>query len=316
MRCIRKFPVSLFNAVRHRTVKVRLQSQLGAAPKYSSTLDCFKTIIKQEKIGVAAVNALLFGVYGIALDAQRKNLQEKPTLSQIFWAGTASGFHHKLSNGTGEVSAFPVQLRPQVGFGKKHRKVCEGPGVLASYAPSGHKCRFPYGGLRIRLQNQTSATDRLYKGPLDFWHNGLLQRDVDNIATRNKLWTIFFFLYLNRAEPAVLDELLCRGLAPPGTDPALLEGTRLVVAGGVAGIFGWMSTYPTERATRFRAVPPDGRHGLPAGDRPEGRDPRVVPGLGGHGGARIPMQCGHVPRLHRRNALNQRESPERRRLNL
>jgi hypothetical protein len=41
--------------------------------------------------GVLIANACLFGVYGFALDVQLKEPGEKPTLQQIFVAGSVSG---------------------------------------------------------------------------------------------------------------------------------------------------------------------------------------------------------------------------------
>lgn len=41
-------------------------------------------------------------------------------------------------------------------------------------------------------------------------------------------------------------EVLCRTLAPEGTDPKDLSGVRLMLAGGLGGIVGWTSTYPID----------------------------------------------------------------------
>lgn len=206
------------------TVKVRLQSQNHLAPKYTSTFHCFTTILRQEKItglykgmasplvGVAVVNAMLFGVYGFALDLQRKSHDDKPTLSQIFLAGTFSGV-------VNSIVSCPLELA------------------------------------KIRLQNQSSAAERVYKGPLDcfiktYKSSGIrgCYRGMSITILRETSYGPYFLSY----------ELLCRALAPAGTSPEDLGGIRLVVAGGFAGIFGWMSTYPTDvLKTRIQGQPAD-----------------------------------------------------------
>lgn len=47
-------------------------------------------------VGVAVVNALLFGVYGAILQAQLDHPSDKPTLWQIFIAGSGSGIVNSL----------------------------------------------------------------------------------------------------------------------------------------------------------------------------------------------------------------------------
>lgn len=82
------------------TVKVRLQTQDFRNPQYRGTMDCFAKIVKRESVsglykgmsspmaGVAAVNAIVFGVYG---NFQR-NLTNPEALSSHFLAGAAAGF--------------------------------------------------------------------------------------------------------------------------------------------------------------------------------------------------------------------------------
>ncbi|KAL0104139.1 hypothetical protein PUN28_017091 [Cardiocondyla obscurior] len=81
------------------TVKVHMQTQDGRRPKYRGTWDCFRTILAKESMsglykgmsspiaGVAAVNAIVFGVYGYT----QRNLPEPDRLLSYFLAGAAAG---------------------------------------------------------------------------------------------------------------------------------------------------------------------------------------------------------------------------------
>lgn len=81
------------------TIKVHLQTQDHRNPMYRGTLDCFRKIIAKESVrglyrgmsspmtGVAAVNAIVFGVYG---NVQR-NTTDPDSLYSHFLAGTAAG---------------------------------------------------------------------------------------------------------------------------------------------------------------------------------------------------------------------------------
>lgn len=81
------------------TVKVHLQTQDYRNPLYKGTLDCFRKIIAKESVrglyrgmsspmaGVAAVNAIVFGVYG---NVQRRTANPDSLYSH-FLAGNAAG---------------------------------------------------------------------------------------------------------------------------------------------------------------------------------------------------------------------------------
>ncbi|KAF9189340.1 hypothetical protein BGZ51_009654 [Haplosporangium sp. Z 767] len=196
------------------TVKVRLQSKELAA-KYSGTWNCFSTILKQEKVkglykgmvGVALVNALLFGVYGFFMDIQMDSPGSDPTLMQIYLAGTGSGI----------VNSCPMELS------------------------------------KIRLQNQDQgpnfkratgvAGTTFYKGPMDCFKQTYRQgglrgcyRGLWSTILRETSYGPYFLSY----------EIFCRALTPEGQRTQDLSSARLVVAGGFAGIAGWLSTYPTD----------------------------------------------------------------------
>lgn len=82
------------------TIKVHLQSQNSQHPKYKNTIDCFRKLVAKDGFrgiyrgmssplaGVAAINAIVFGVYG---NTQR-NLQNPDSLNSHFIAGAAAGF--------------------------------------------------------------------------------------------------------------------------------------------------------------------------------------------------------------------------------
>ncbi|KAF9996673.1 hypothetical protein BGZ80_006788 [Entomortierella chlamydospora] len=210
------------------TVKVRLQSK-ELASRYSGTWNCFTTILKQEKVaglykgmaspmvGVALVNALLFGVYGFFMDIQMKNPGDDPTLTQIFLAGTGSGVVNSFIS-------CPMELS------------------------------------KIRLQNQdlgpgskgvASAGKTFYKGPMDCFKQTYRQGGIR--ACYRGLWSTI--LRETSYGPYFLSyEIFCRALTPEGQRTQDLSSARLVVAGGFAGIAGWLSTYPTDMIkTRIQA---------------------------------------------------------------
>ncbi|KAM7289091.1 mitochondrial basic amino acids transporter [Ixodes scapularis] len=112
------------------TIKVRLQTQDGSSPKYRGSIDCFKSIIRTEKVqglfrgmtspmaGVAVVNAIVFGVYG---NAQKQ-------LGDSAWAHGACGL---LAGSVQSLVSSPVELA------------------------------------KTRLQVQGQGSSRAYSGPLD-----------------------------------------------------------------------------------------------------------------------------------------------------
>eukprot|EP00126_Sphaerothecum_destruens_P006453 Sdes_comp19362_c0_seq1m10605 len=83
-------------------LQVRLQCQSDLSRKYKGTFHCFMTILRVEKTqglfkgmaspmaGVAAINSLLFGVYGTTLRYLSPD-QTLPTISNIAIAGGVSG---------------------------------------------------------------------------------------------------------------------------------------------------------------------------------------------------------------------------------
>ncbi|KAF9318477.1 hypothetical protein BGZ91_005158, partial [Linnemannia elongata] len=204
------------------TVKVRLQSKELAA-KYSGTWNCFSTILKQEKVkglykgmaspmvGVALVNALLFGVYGFFMDIQMKNPGDDPTLMQIYLAGTGSGIVNSFISCPMELSKIRLQNQDQAA------------GVVKS--------------------GSSGLGTTFYKGPMDCFKQTYRQGGLR--ACYRGLWSTI--LRETSYGPYFLSyEIFCRALTPEGQRTQDLSSGRLVVAGGFAGIAGWLSTYPTD----------------------------------------------------------------------
>ncbi|KAI8926931.1 mitochondrial carrier domain-containing protein [Entophlyctis helioformis] len=205
--------------------RVRLQTQHehGTGRRYKGVYSCFRSIIREEKVaglfkgmasplvGVAVANSLLFGVYGSALRHVASDI-DAPTVSDIFWAGSISGF----------VNAFfscPMEL------------------------------------VKIRLQNQEAAANAAYKGPIDCIRKivakdgirGLYKGFGTTIIRETPSYGAYFASY----------ELMTRLILPPDADPSE-PSARLLLAGGMAGVVGWLSTYPFDVVkTRLQSIEED-----------------------------------------------------------
>lgn len=103
------------------TVKVRLQTQDSNNKIYRGTFHCLSTIIKQESFqglfkgmsspmaGLAAVNAIVFGVYGNILRAS----SSPASLQNQFLAGSAAGFVQSFVTSPMELAKTRMQLQGQ-----------------------------------------------------------------------------------------------------------------------------------------------------------------------------------------------------------
>lgn len=100
------------------TVKVCLQTQNVNNPKYKGTIDCLRQLMAKEGVrgiykgmssplaGVAAINAIIFGVYG---NTQRQ-LNDPNSLNSHFIAGTAAGFSQSFFCSPMELAKSRVQV--------------------------------------------------------------------------------------------------------------------------------------------------------------------------------------------------------------
>jgi len=199
------------------TLKVRLQTQT----QHRGMLTVFGNIIRNEgyrglykgllspMAGVAAVNSLLFAVYGSAIRLTASD-PEKPSVGDVFIAGSISG----LFNG---FFSCPMEL------------------------------------IKIRLQNQTDTKSRLYNGPIDCikkivkakGFKGFFKGLPTTIARETPSYGAYFASY----------DLFCKLL--PNSDPNQ-PSLGLLVAGGIAGIVGWLTTYPLDFVkTRLQSIQED-----------------------------------------------------------
>lgn len=103
------------------TVKVRLQTQDSNNKIYRGTFHCISTIVKKESFqglykgmsspmaGLAAVNAIVFGVYGNILRAS----SSPNSLQNQFLAGSAAGFVQSFVTSPMEFAKTRMQLQGQ-----------------------------------------------------------------------------------------------------------------------------------------------------------------------------------------------------------
>jgi solute carrier family 25 carnitine/acylcarnitine transporter 20/29 len=166
-------------------------------------------------VGVTAVNSLLFGVYGSLLEWTLPDPSLPPSLTQIFLAGCGSGL-------VNAIISCPMELT------------------------------------KIRLQIQTDATHTLIQTKMPHfaspWHcfkhffrtkglRGVYLGFPVTVLRETPSYGTYFVVY----------EGLCRYLAArngnpnPEKDAAVsLSPGQVMMAGGIAGIAGWMSTYPVD----------------------------------------------------------------------
>ncbi|KAJ3178121.1 hypothetical protein HDU85_005646 [Gaertneriomyces sp. JEL0708] len=223
------------------TIKVRLQSQIGGAPSvahgtaavsstyYKGPVDCAVKIVKGEGVrglykgmvsplvGVAVVNSLLFGVYGSAL-RHISGSSDSNDIKSIFFAGCVSGSVNALLSCPMEL----VKIRLQTA-------------TNASPTPSSSRSSHSLVNLITHLY-RTNGLRAFYRGlGVTIW------RETPSYGA-------YFASY----------ELLCRYFSvngdveqnfssPDGKNEGMLGQTGgLLMAGGIAGVIAWMSTYPLD----------------------------------------------------------------------
>ncbi|KAG2021027.1 carnitine/acyl carnitine carrier [Coprinopsis cinerea AmutBmut pab1-1] len=210
------------------TVKVRFQSP-AIASKYTSTFSALRTIMREEKLiglyrgitspmaTVALMNGLVFASYRFLMKLQLENADDTPTLTQIALAGAGSGIVSSLIT-------TPTEL------------------------------------IKIRQQSiPTPSTARQVAWQI-FRESGIkgLYRGITATALRDTGYGAYFFAY----------EATCRLFAPPArnssdimahveSEVSTLSWPALLFAGGVAGIAGWLFTFPFDVVkTRIQASKP------------------------------------------------------------
>ena len=173
--------------------------------------------ITSPLVGVVLVNALLFGVYGALLAYQLPHPEATPTITQIFIAGAGSGFINSVISCPVELCKIKLQLQ-------KDQPLTKG---AAASAPKLPRLNGSFDCFRYIVRTQ--GPKGLFLGL-----NSTILREVPSYGA-------YFAAY----------EGFCRLLTPApivssdGTKKdAELSGPRLMLAGGLAGIAGWISTYP------------------------------------------------------------------------
>ncbi|KAJ3396841.1 hypothetical protein HDU92_001675 [Lobulomyces angularis] len=219
------------------TVKVRLQN----SGEYRGVVHCLSRIVKEEGftglykgmasplIGVALINSLLFGVYGSAIRVFSKDETGNPSLTAIACAGMTSGLINSFFCSPMELS------RTNTIF---------------------VKLKFSFFLVKIRLQNQRDLTHipkgyPVYNGPIDCIKKIYASQGIkgyfrglnSTILRETPSYGAYFASY----------EFLCRQLIPDGNYD--VPSFRLLLAGGFAGVCGWIVTYPFDVIkTRLQSV--------------------------------------------------------------
>ncbi|KAN0063254.1 hypothetical protein ACQY0O_004418 [Thecaphora frezii] len=233
----------------------------GSAPIYRSATHAFRLIVKEEKLlglykgvtspmlGVAVMNASIFGVYGLSLRFQQQHglfapalsasnasagmldHHKPPNLAQIMVAGMVSGFVSSLITAPIDL----IKIREQMNLDSPSSRRAN------AAAPS------TYRSLVTILR-----TEGLFRG---------LMRGWGCTAIRDLGYGPYFWSY----------ELMNRYMASRGTGAALDDGrlrpltnVELAVSGGIAGVLAWLSTFwadvvktKVQATTRFDDVKAD-----------------------------------------------------------
>ena len=201
-------------------------------------------------VGVAVVNSLLFGVYGALLEMQGVPAagHGHPTLWQIFVAGSGSGLINsfasapmelvkiRLQNQGIDTSPTPRRRRPpQAPTTTTTPTSTPTPTPTTTTATTRMAGRRSFTTTNATPTAATTATattvppPNKYAGPFDC---------TRQLYRENGLRGLYrgFFATMIRETPSygayfVSYEILCRMLAPVGTDPKDISGWRLMLAG-------------------------------------------------------------------------------------
>lgn len=191
------------------TVKVHLQTQDHHKPLYRGTVDCFRKIIAREGIhglyrgmsspmaGVAAVNAIVFGVYG---NIQRRT-SDPDSLRSHFIAGTAAGLAQSVICSPMELIKTRLQLQENLPKGafkfngpidctrhiwrtERFRGIFRGLGITAARDMPGFSSYFVSYELMVRSVANPSPFCILMAGGLAGTISWLLTFPIDVIKSR------------------------------------------------------------------------------------------------------------------------------------
>ncbi|KAH9832461.1 mitochondrial carrier [Rhodofomes roseus] len=200
------------------TVKVRFQAA-ATNRSYRSTFHALLTILREERlsglyrgvfapiIGAAPLNGLIFSSYGLLTKFQLENERSVPTLTQLALAGAGTGVICSLITSPAELIKTQQQL---IQAAASKRATSADSGSLSAYA----------------------VTRRIFK------QHGIqgLYRGTTSTALRDIGYGTYFWAYeaTVRYWPRTSSE------RASNTTPWLATLT----AGGLAGIAGWIATFP------------------------------------------------------------------------
>lgn len=208
------------------TVKVRLQTQDCKNIRYTGTINCLMTTVRNESVfglykgmssplaGIAFVNAIVFGVYG---NVQR--LQKDPNnLVSVACAGSMAGLVQSIISSPTELIKLRMQLQednvrpPPKGFNTQNLQLSKQTDVLAKYR---------------------SPVDCMLKIHRSEGFRGLYRGFGITVCREIPGFGIYFASY-----EAMMK--LC------SSSNSKNNNLVIMMAGGMSGIFSWVFTYPLD----------------------------------------------------------------------
>ncbi|KAI8145801.1 mitochondrial carrier domain-containing protein [Fennellomyces sp. T-0311] len=208
-------------------VKVRLQSQKSAS-KYKGTWDCFASTVRQEKV---------FGLYkGMASPAAGVAVVNALVFGSFDWLIKIQERHGiNISGNGGQPSLSQIMTAGM------------GAGVITSFVTC------PMELAKVQLQNQTHST--AMKGPIDCLTQLFERRGIRGCFTG---MTPTILRELSFGPYFVTYECISRA-----SGDHAVTGPKVILAGGVAGMIAWCSTYPADVIkTRIQSSPGEYRNML------------------------------------------------------
>lgn len=163
-------------------------------------------------IGVAVINACLFGVYGFILEtlspSHKKNNSPDHSIMHVFWAGCGSGLANSIISGPSELAKIKLQQQ-------ERQKVFRGPMHFFKHSIKIHGWKSLFQGMTATIIRETPS------------------------------YGVYFATF----------ELLSRKISTAKGQNLTLTPIDLMLAGGLAGVAGWLSTYPFDVAkTKMQAA--------------------------------------------------------------
>lgn len=160
------------------------------------------------------INASLFGVYGYILNMQQKwsgAVKAEPTISQIYWAGAGSGLVNSLISGPTELAKIQLQVQKETAIARKRRAADT-----------------------QRLKGPVDCLKRIYK--VD-GIRGCFRGMGATMLRETPSYGIYF---------ATFEVMQRQFLRPRSEEGSFVRSLKLMMAGGLSGVLGWISSYPLD----------------------------------------------------------------------